>query len=190
MKKFFRLAVILALPVFLAACATKSGFEPYAVTAKETTDLQPKTYQLTKVALKLGGDTATPRYPDQAALEKRFFDELQVALKQQSLEGRRYELQVSVNWGRRLIGGSDSSEPRDIFSSAVCQFESNILEKGVVLATDAGDPLNANSLVYDQKNFLNNLKRIKDSISRSGDPESEVRELKRCVELLVERLPR
>lgn len=189
MNKLLRLTVILALPVFLVACASQSGFEPY-VAAKEVKDLQPKTYQLTKVTLTLGGDLATSRYPDQVTLEKMLTDELQLALKQRSLEGARYGLRVLVKWDRKLVGGS-SVKMSDVFSSAGCTFAAVIHDdKGDVMAVDAGDPLNSNSMGSQQKNIFNNLKRIKDSITRSGDPESEVRELKRCVELLVERLPR
>lgn len=190
MKTLIRFAIILALPVVLAACASKSGFEPYVPVMKETKDDQPKTYQLVKVSLELGGDLATPRYPDQATLEKMLADELQSALKQQSLVGARYGLRVAVKWDRKLVDGSPT-KASDVFSSAGCTFVSRIQdEKGVLIAADAGDPLNTSNSAYQQKNIFNNLKRIKDSLTRSGDPESEVRELKRCVELLVERLPR
>jgi hypothetical protein len=189
MKKLQRLVVILALPLLFAACASKSGFEPYTATEKETKDLAAKTYQLTKVSLELGGNLATSQYPDKDVLEQAFADEIRAVLKQRSLEGTRYGLRVDVKWERRMVGGS-STEAKDVFSSAGCTFMSVIHdEKGDAVATDAGDPLNSSSMASDQRNILNNLIRIKDSLTRTGSPESEMRELKRCAMMLVERLP-
>lgn len=190
MKKLFRLAAVLVSSVLLVACATRSGFEPYVPAGKELKDLEPKTYQLTKVSLTLSGKPATSRYPDQAALEQVFADELRAALKQESLEGPRYGLRVSVNWERAMMGGS-ATEASDAFASAACAYESIIHdEKGDTMAVDAGDPLSSGSIGSDQKNLFNNLLRLKDSLLRTGTPESEMRELKRCATMLVERLPR
>jgi hypothetical protein len=145
-------------------------------------------YRLAGVELALGGDEATTRYPDQGALQSAFEAALQVQIEARGLSGHGYDLDVTVRWERRMVGAGNT--PKDVFSSAVCWFESRIIQDGIVLARDGGDPLNASSIKYEHKNMLNNLKRIGDTVTRAGDPASELRELERCAKLLVERLPK
>jgi len=182
-----RFAVCALVVLLLAGCASKTGFEPY-FPQDGATKTGPMTYQLADIQLVLGGDEATSRYPEQEALQASFQGFLNEQLINRELAGAEYELSVSVKWGRRMIGKEGSS--KDVFSSATCWFEATISKEGELIASDSGDPLNAQTAKYNNKNMFNNLKRIGDSVSRSGDPDSEQRELKRCAKLLAERLPR
>lgn len=185
MKALHRINFLAAI-VFLSACTAKTGFEPYQVHGAVEAD-GARRYQVSDVALALSGAEATERYPDEAALQSAFAGYLDEFLGARDLRGDGYQLAVSVDWERRMIGGE---QRKDNFSSAGCRFDSRILKDDKLLASDQGDPLNADSAKYNNKNILNNLKRIGESLTRSGDPESEQRELKRCAKLLVERLPK
>lgn len=177
---------VLAVMV-LTGCASRSGFEPYEAEAgaEKGGDMS---YRLAAVELSLGGDEATARYPDQDALQAAFDAALQAQIEARGLSGQGYDLEVTVKWERRMVGARNA--PKDVFSSAVCWFDSRIIQDGTVVARDGGDPLNAGSIKYEHKNILNNLKRIGDTVTRTGDPASEQRELERCAKLLVERLPK
>lgn len=181
-----KLFVLFAM-VMLAGCASRSGFEPYVAQAGAT-KLGEMTYRLANVDLVLSGSEATDRYLSQNALQEAFHHALQSQIEARGLSGNYYDLGVTVKWDRRMLG-SDKA-PKDVFSSAGCWFESSITQNGIIVAHDAGDPLNATSTKYEHKNILNNLKRIGDSLTRTGDPDSEMRELARCAKLLVERLPK
>lgn len=178
---------IIPLILLIASCASKKGFEPYS--AHGDVQKMPETsYQLSGVELSLLGAKASERYPNEEALQSDLQTYLNEAIEKRGLNGQGYELNVSVQWERKMLGGGDTT--KDAFSSAGCRFESKISNNGKDIASDGGDPLNASSAKYNNKNFLNNLKRIGDSITRTGDPESEQRELKRCAKLIVERLPK
>lgn len=183
-------SIFFILPVaFLAGCAAKSGFEPYAAQANAKKEGQAS-YRVADVVLELSGDPANGSYPDQAGLQEVFKNALTEEVSGRQLAGNSFDLNVRVSWNRRMwraLEGMAASESR--FSSAGCQIESRIMQDGKVLAVDQGDPLNAGSILYNQKNFLNNLKRIGNNMTGTGNVESEQRELKRCAKLLAERLP-
>ena len=185
MKVLSRCSLLVVIAC-VSACAAKTGFEPYQVHGAVEAD-GAKRYQVSEVALALSGAEATERYPDEAALQSAFAGYLDEFLGVRDLQGDGYQLAVSVDWERKMIG---DEQKKDAFSSAGCRFDSRILKDDKLLASDQGDPLNADSAKYNNKNILNNLKRIGESLTRSGDPESEQRELKRCAKLLVERLPK
>lgn len=180
----YRPLICLSTALALSACAAKSGFEPYQAQAnfKKT---EAMTYQLNSVQLTLGGDKATDRYPSEAILQDNFKKSLEQQLSKRSLAGSGYMLDVVVKWDRHMSGFKSG----DVFSSAGCWFESKISKNGTMIANDYGDPLNANSVMYEQRNLFNNLKRIGQTLSQTGSPDSEQGELNRCVALLAKRLP-
>jgi len=183
--RLFRIIALFAI-IVLVGCANRNGFEPYVAQAGAT-KLGKMNYRLANVDLVLSGSEVTDHYLSQDALQEAFHHALQSQIEVRGLSGNDYDLGVTVKWDRRMLG-SDKA-PKDVFSSAGCWFESSITKNGSIVAHDAGDPLNATSIKYEHKNILNNLKCIGDSLTRTGDPESEIRELERCARLLVERLP-
>ena len=184
---FIKKLSVVPFVIMAASCASKTGFEPYSVQS-EVQKQKGAGYQLSSVALVLSGADASERYPNEDALQSDLQGYLNEEIKERGVNGDVYDLRISVQWERRMIGKKD--EEKDVFSSAGCLFESTISLDGKNIATDKGDPLNADSIASGNKNFLNNLRRIGDSLARSGDPESEQRELKRCAKLIAERLPK
>lgn len=181
MKVVFAVFIFL----FLSACASKSGFEPYEATpGNEKTEAM--SYKIEEGDFSLSGPDVGENYPREAELKSDFYGYLKDSIDERGVDGENYTLRVSVEWERRMSGIKKDS----VFSSAVCRFNSEIIKGGEVVAVDYGDPLNADSVKYNHKNFFNNLKRMADTFTQSGDADSEQRELKRCAMLLVERLPK
>lgn len=167
--------------LLVSACSSKSGFEPYeASPGYEKTGVM--SYQFEEGDFTLSG-SEIEGYPGQDDLKSDFFRYIKEEINDRGISGGDYIVEVSVEWGRRMSGD-------DVFSSAVCQFNSKIMKNDQIVATDYGDPLNAESIKYENRNIFNNLKRIADTLTQSGDAESEQRELKRCAKLIVERLPK
>jgi len=180
-----RASFVVFVFLFLSACASKSGFEPYEATpGYEKTEVM--SYKIEEGGFSLSGPDVDESYPDEDGLKTDFFGYLKDAISDREVGGDNYTLKVSVEWERRMSGIKNNS----VFSSAVCHFNSEIIKDGDVVAVDYGDPLNAGSAKYTNKNIFNNLKRISDTLTQSGDADSEQREMRRCAMLLVERLPK
>lgn len=171
---------LLLAALCLSACAAKSGFEPYQA-QKEHTKVQGAKYQLAEILFSLDGPTTNSAYPSEDTLSSQFLNYASDALAERGLAGDGYTLNISVEWQRHMT--------RNKFSHASCQFRAELKREEEIVALDHGDPLNADSIKSNHLNAFNNLTRLGEKLTLSGDEDSEQRELKRCAHMIVDRLP-
>lgn len=189
MGKYFSVgACVLLLSACASAPSNKIGYYQLSNDVVNVDGL-PKKYKLENFELTLNQKANNPDYPDEQALKAMFVEKLNQELVSQNKLAQSNGMAVDISMQYQRIFEGEAFGYSKIYATNRCAYTATLSFNGKQVASFNDDATRA-SLIDEQKSLLQNLKKVAEMTTLSGDQESEERDINTCAQRIVERLPK
>lgn len=188
----FKAVSLTACVLALSACASsptnKIGYYELSSDVVNADSL-PKKYKLENFDLTLNQKVNNPDYPNEQILEKMFIQKLNQELVAQNKlsQGNGMDLDISMQYTRIFAG--EAFGYSKAYGSNKCEYTATLSFNGKEIASLDDEPMMRTTIADEQKSLFQNLKKVAEITTLSGDQASEEKDIDTCAKRIVERLP-
>lgn len=181
-------ACVLALSACASSPSNKIGYYELS-SGVVNADSLPKKYKLENFDLTLNQKANNPDYPNEQTLEKMFIQKLNQELVAQNKlsQGNGMALDISMQYTRIFSG--EAFGYTKAFAASKCAYIATLSLNGKEIASFNDEPMTQTTIMDEQKYVLQNLRKIAEITTFTGDKGSEERDIDTCAKRIVERLP-